>query len=614
MRTTSCGVTRPTRIPALLSVLIVLLLPACTAKPDPTPQEVDEYLAGPAGEPIELDFTFPGMDQPTSIQAKLHGDWVLIEGDIALGTLAEIETAASHLQPHSHSSPESTYWPATNTSTPYVYAVPYVIDDDVFSQAYIDDVIMEAINYWNLMTNVEFVKRTTQTDYVNITTVVEGKCWSRLGRIGGSQTLNLDEDACTRVDTVVHELGHAVGLKHEHQRTDRDEFVRIHLDRVCPAAERSNFVTYWQGIPIGEYDLTSRMHYHPTAFGCKDHNGNRMTTVQSLGDPINAAPRLSVGDLAAVRRIYPEVDLPLIAIVAPEDGRVTDEGRMLTFRGDVVVEPKIDVRSLRQVWSYMNHGVLTTFGSAELGDVVQESFCDGTHVITMSLVHASLGVLGTDTVTVTVNDRGHSTLPAGCAPEIVIDEPIDGSVFAEGQTIMLSASIDDDDPTTDEPLYPVVWRTGDPLTGSIISRGLTGSTRLGVGTHTIYAQYGAARDSVTVEVVEAGTPPTVTITGPPNGAFFNWAVEDGVNSFLEVIFTGEASDAEDGPLPGAALEWEYRVAGEEEYQPAGQGVAIAINFVMRTGRSNYDVRVTATDSDGMTATETIQISILWPPS
>lgn len=615
MITIPCGATGPTRLLSVLCVLALLLLPACLAEPEAPPsREFDEYLAGPLGEPIELDYTFPGMDAPVAVQAELHGEWVLIEGDVALGTLAEIQSASGNLEPQSHSAPESIYWPATNAAAPYVYEVPYVIDDDAFSQTYIDDVILEAIDYWNVTTNVEFVARTTETDYVEITMEEEGVCFSRVGRVGGSQLLNLDEDNCTQVSTVVHELGHTVGLKHEHQRSDRDEFVSIHLDRVCPATKRGNFVTYWPGIPIGEYDYNSTMHYSPRSFGCVDQNGNKMTTVQTLGDPINPSTRLSFRDQLAVRRMYPEVDLPLIAITAPQDGRVTDEGRNLVFRADVLVGPTIDERDLSLVWSYVNHGVLTTFASTELGDVALHAFCDGTHEITLSLLHASLGVLGTDSVTIKVNDLGQTYPPSMCAPEIVIDLPLEGAVFGEGQTIALAASIDDDDPTTDLPLYPVIWRTLHPDTGTIISTGLTGSTKLSAGTHTIYASYGAAADSVTVEVVEAGSPPTVTITGPADGAFFNWVELDGVNDYLEVIFTGEASDAEDGPLPGAAIQWEQRVAGEGEYQPAGQGVAVAIRFPRLTGRWDYQVRATATDSDGMTDTETIQIAILWGPS
>lgn len=50
---------------------------------------------------------------------------------------------------------------------------------------------------------------------------------------GGSQELSLD-DECVNLKTVKHELMHAMGFWHEHQRSDRDEHVLIHVDNITP--------------------------------------------------------------------------------------------------------------------------------------------------------------------------------------------------------------------------------------------------------------------------------------------------------------------------------------------------------------------------------------------
>ncbi|CAG0924656.1 unnamed protein product [Notodromas monacha] len=65
------------------------------------------------------------------------------------------------------------------------------------------------------------------TSYVRITTTEPG-CWSYVGmKTTGSQQLNLSVSGCWYVGTVIHELLHAFGFNHEHQRYDRNTYVTI---------------------------------------------------------------------------------------------------------------------------------------------------------------------------------------------------------------------------------------------------------------------------------------------------------------------------------------------------------------------------------------------------
>ncbi|KAI8770421.1 balbiani ring protein 3, partial [Biomphalaria glabrata] len=64
--------------------------------------------------------------------------------------------------------------------------------------------------------------------------------------------------------TYLHELGHAIGLIHEHQRPDRDEYINVDMDNVHYALH-SNFQKEPEehindyGMP---YDYSSIMHYN----------------------------------------------------------------------------------------------------------------------------------------------------------------------------------------------------------------------------------------------------------------------------------------------------------------------------------------------------------------
>jgi len=54
-------------------------------------------------------------------------------------------------------------------------------------------------------------------------------------RLGYDETIdriiNIDEDHI-EARTILHEIGHILGLKHEHQRPDRDQYISINWDNV----------------------------------------------------------------------------------------------------------------------------------------------------------------------------------------------------------------------------------------------------------------------------------------------------------------------------------------------------------------------------------------------
>ena len=63
------------------------------------------------------------------------------------------------------------------------------------------------------------------------------RCNSNVGMVGpGSQPVNMD-DKCA-LKEMQHELIHALGLEHEHQRPDRDRYVRIIYENVQPGISR----------------------------------------------------------------------------------------------------------------------------------------------------------------------------------------------------------------------------------------------------------------------------------------------------------------------------------------------------------------------------------------
>ena len=115
-------------------------------------------------------------------------------------------------------------------------------------------------------------------------------CSSKRGRHGGPQTVNCNQYHERGV--FLHELLHALGFIHEHQRPDRDQFVNYDDDgRKKAKKSKSQYEIVAGGTLHGEYDDRSVMHYDNLDFMWKK-SGTRNY------------PYMSPGDLAALNRFY----------------------------------------------------------------------------------------------------------------------------------------------------------------------------------------------------------------------------------------------------------------------------------------------------------------------
>lgn len=175
--------------------------------------------------------------------------------------------------------------------------VYYSIRADVYNQ----QIIQDAIAHYHANTPIRFVRDSTQTNYVQFVPTTNAWAYSKYGMVGGKQEIELP--AASGTATVIHEIGHAIGLMHEMSRADRDAYVDIYPANMQPNT-LSNFQKYTDlgiaGGELGSYDFDSVMGYESPFLGIN----SSYTSTTKNGGYIFYNYVLSAGDIDAINYLY----------------------------------------------------------------------------------------------------------------------------------------------------------------------------------------------------------------------------------------------------------------------------------------------------------------------
>ena len=181
------------------------------------------------------------------------------------------------------------YWPRSR--------MPYEIDPALPPGSLGHQAVLDAIAQWNQTAAIQLVPRAGEKDYVVYMSGASGTgCSSAVGRQGGRQEIPCDL-AWAGIPAVMHETGHAVGLIHEHQRSDRDQYIDVD----SAVQNGKDFKIDSKATRIGNYDCVSLMHYPPET---------GKIAIKPGGCPsVGGATGLSPGDQAALRYLYPTIEV-----------------------------------------------------------------------------------------------------------------------------------------------------------------------------------------------------------------------------------------------------------------------------------------------------------------
>ncbi len=340
------------------------------------------------------------------VVAERENGRLLVDGDLEIAE-AEADCGVDSLSLQGRRAPSepgsvwgnSTYgvaWPGG--------VVPFEMDSE-FTETETEG-IQAAMELWSSVApGVSFREKTgTDASYVSFQKISTGKCSSGYGRISGARTVKL-RTHCTESFSVHHEIGHALGLQHEHTRADRDDYVVV-------TSTTDNYAID-TGADLFDYDFDSVMHY-PLGGAIELKAGI------TLPDGVTPGQRdhLSRNDIASMRAMYPVAQTqrvlfadtgpqPLCRLSGREQDIAIDYSRTssnagLAGSGNAVSTPGLTpgvysaTCTIKSVfWSedydYPNSSFTVNFATAPNGDIQTYTDTATVHVLSAGLIPILFG-------------------------------------------------------------------------------------------------------------------------------------------------------------------------------------------------------------------------------
>ena len=298
----------------------------------------DEQVEANSNEEAEIcrgkdSFTYEIDGKRYSLPFEVIDDQAVVEGDIVFGQAADglsggTNSVAPVVPDYIHGEPRR--WESN--------LVPYIIDASVSASD--RALIQQAITAWQRDTNVRFRPLSGARDWKRENYVKfsgqKNQCSSNSlgikeelsGKVNEDDNINVVQVAGCGQNwgRIAHEIGHVLGLGHEHSRGHRDDYITILWGNIDGPKQFCRVIWDQPALASTAYDYDSITHYAPTraakrSSGCQKaiYDGKEDCLAflpnqekleqqrQKLGTNIKPGQRdhLSAGDIARVNTLYP---------------------------------------------------------------------------------------------------------------------------------------------------------------------------------------------------------------------------------------------------------------------------------------------------------------------